>query len=811
MSTNPALELAYDYVAHTDRHVFLTGKAGTGKTTFLHRVKSEVTKNMAVVAPTGVAAINAKAQTIHSLFSLPLGFIEPGVPIKRQFKISKKKLEVMRSIDLLIIDEISMVRADVLDAIDATLRSVRRKEKPFGGVQVLMIGDLHQLPPVVTSSEERVVRHHYSSSYYFGAKVMSRANPANIPLTHIYRQSDPVFIDLLNKVRHNEMDDEVLAQLNSRFQADLGPKQSEGYITLTSHNRSARRINRSKLDALPGEPCTFEAVIKDTFPESMYPNDPVLHFKVGAQVMFTRNDTTDQLYYNGKIGRITEIEGEVIAVECPGEEPIYVNPVEWENFQHGVDKSTGETSGDVVGTYTQHPLRLAWAVTIHKSQGLTFEKVIIDAADSFSHGQVYVALSRCRTFEGIVLQSKIARRSVRTDKVVSDHSAAAERNRPSRDDLAEDRKRFQVTCLEELFDFQDLKHKANEISRTLNDPQTIIQGTAIQDFMDLEKELNEHLIATATKFLPTIHNYRLREKAPEEDQAVQDRLRSAASYFTKLLTGPPGQTLRDYTYLCDNKATRAKLDEQLSALRCGYFIKQRNFEEMTAGFSVIDYTRIRTRARAEFDRRNDQVLGKKAATKTTAPTDMEHGELYEEISRWRLELSKELEIPPYTILHNKVIVSIVSVLPVTGDGLLKIRGVGKRLLEKHGDDILSMVKHYTAKQNIRGNRFDLPANSFAKSSPLQTLELYQRGLTTTEIANERALKEGTILDHAVKLVRDGLIQPVEVLGKDRFDEVEEFTNGSDLTDLGTLYVKADGTYNYAELRMVLTPSTATVA
>jgi ATP-dependent exoDNAse (exonuclease V) alpha subunit len=403
MTTNPELELAFEYVNATNRHIFLTGKAGTGKTTFLHRIRDQVPKRMAVVAPTGVAAINARGVTIHSLFQLPFGVLTPDriraeLP-KRRF--SGKKINLLKSLDLLVIDEISMVRADVLDALDAVLRRYRRNRRPFGGLQLLMIGDLHQLPPVVKDQDWEQLRPHYDTAYFFGSLALRQAKPTVVQLKHIYRQSDGHFIDLLNKVRNNRIDATVLEQLNSRYRPDFRPYGEEGYITLTSHNRTARAINTEKLAELPGQATVFQAEVNGDFPESMYPNEPELHFKVGAQVMFNKNDSyPDRLYYNGKIGRITAIAGEEITVQCPGEAPITVGPVAWENRKYSINSVTKEVSDSIVGTYTQHPLRLAWAITIHKSQGLTFERVVIDAEAAFAHGQVYVALSRCKSFEG---------------------------------------------------------------------------------------------------------------------------------------------------------------------------------------------------------------------------------------------------------------------------------------------------------------------------------------------------------------------------------------------------------------------------
>jgi hypothetical protein len=474
MSTNPQLELAYQYVSQTKRHIYLTGKAGTGKTTFLHRVKAEVTKHMAVVAPTGVAAINAKGQTIHSLFQLPFGLLRPGDTRSKGRKFSKKKVRLLNSLDLLVIDEVSMVRADVLDGIDEVLRHIRRTDEPFGGIQLLMIGDLHQLPPVVRDDERRDLLRMYDTSYFFGSRALKEVNLATIELTHIYRQSDEQFINLLNRVRNDNMDDEVFATLNERYRPDTD--SASGAITLTSHNNAANQINTSKLRQLDGIQSDFRAKVIGKFPESMYPNSINLSFKVGAQVMFNRNDS-DKAYYNGKIGAITAIKDQLITVRCSGDDGVIcVNPITWENISYEMNTLTKKVSDNVIGKYTQHPLRLAWAITIHKSQGLTFEKVIIDAADAFAHGQVYVALSRCKTLEGIILRSRIGEQSVKTDRVISNYSEDNANNQPTKADLAADKRAFQRDCLRELFGCRELHDASAALRRALFEHENGLQS-----------------------------------------------------------------------------------------------------------------------------------------------------------------------------------------------------------------------------------------------------------------------------------------------------------------------------------------------
>ena len=407
METNPQLKLASEFVQFTDRNIFLTGKAGTGKTTFLHNLRKTCPKRMVVVAPTGVAAINAGGSTIHSFFQLPFGpFVAASLnqnsdKSNHVRKMNREKINLIKSLDLLVIDEISMVRADTLDGIDEVLRRYRDREKPFGGVQLLMIGDLHQLSPVVKDDDWRILKDYYPNLYFFNSAALRASQPISIELKHIYRQSDTYFIDILNAVRENKINDDILEKLNARYIPNFNPHEDEGYITLSSHNQTANQINDEKLKELKSKAYTFEAEVNGDFPEFLYPNAYELVFKEGAQVMFVKNDINrEKLYYNGKIGKITKIKDGVVYVKCPGDyQEIGVGKTEWENKKFELNPQTKEIEETKVGSFFQYPIKLAWAITIHKSQGLTFEKAIIDANSSFAHGQVYVALSRCKSFE----------------------------------------------------------------------------------------------------------------------------------------------------------------------------------------------------------------------------------------------------------------------------------------------------------------------------------------------------------------------------------------------------------------------------
>ena len=417
---NRELQLARELVHATGSHVFLTGKAGTGKTTFLHSLHQESDKRMVVTAPTGVAAINAGGVTLHSFFQLPFGPFVPGSNVygsdsQRQFRFSKEKKQIIQSLDLLVIDEISMVRADLLDAVDAALRRHRRSSEPFGGVQLLMIGDLHQLPPVVKREEWALLQEHYESAYFFSSLALQKTSFIPLELKRIYRQSDPAFIELLNRVRDNSLDNAALDSLNQRHIPDFAPDREEGFITLTTHNRHAEAINQARMKKLHSREHCFEAKVSGDFPEHLSPVPASLVLKKGAQVMFVRNDTSpEKRFYNGMIGRVRSISEKGVSVVCPEDrQEIRVESMTWENIAYQLDEETRDLERKVVGTFEQVPLKPAWAITIHKSQGLTFEKAVIEAGDAFAHGQVYVALSRCASLDGVVLSSPLSPRGDR--------------------------------------------------------------------------------------------------------------------------------------------------------------------------------------------------------------------------------------------------------------------------------------------------------------------------------------------------------------------------------------------------------------
>ena len=408
-SGNFELNVARFIVEKTDMSLFLTGKAGTGKTTFLREVVRYTKKKCIVLAPTGIAAVNAGAMTIHSFFQFGIGpFIKGVIEPKSDFRINKSKLELIRNLQLLIIDEVSMVRADLMDHIDVELKRIRRNSKPFGGVQLLMIGDLQQLPPIAHGGEDELLRQYYKTLYFFSSAALKSMKYSCIELKTVYRQTDGHFINILNHARECTLTNQDISDLNTRYIPDFSPRPEDGYIRLMTHNRQVDYINAAEMEKLDSHPYTFEAAVTGTFPQESYPTANSLTLKKGTQVMFIKNDP-ERRFINGTLGEVRSIDKNCIAVRlAESGKTIEVEPMEWQNIRYQFDDETKEISSKQIGRFKQYPLKAAWAITVHKSQGLTFDKAIIDVHAAFSPGQAYVALSRCRTLEGLVLSSPVS-------------------------------------------------------------------------------------------------------------------------------------------------------------------------------------------------------------------------------------------------------------------------------------------------------------------------------------------------------------------------------------------------------------------
>ena len=570
MEQNNELLTAWDFVENTGRSIFLTGKAGTGKTTFLRTVMQQSRKRPIVVAPTGVAAINAGGVTIHSFFQLPFSPYVPGAKVESKFDFSREKRKIIASIDLLIIDEISMVRADLLDAIDAVLRRFRDHNLPFGGVQLLLIGDLAQLTPVVTPEDERLLKPYYDTPYFFGSKALQQIDYVTIQLEHVYRQQDESFIKILNEVRNGHPSAEALAQLNSRaiLNSQFSILNSQLAIRLTTHNHLANYYNESELQKLPGRSYSYRAEIKGTFPDYSYPTAETLELKVGAQVMFVKNDPSgEHLYYNGRIGRVMEASEKHLTVYCEGDaNAIEVEPLEWENTRYTLNEVTREIESEVQGTFKQLPLRLAWAITIHKSQGLTFDHAIIDANQSFAPGQVYVALSRCRTLEGLTLATPLEARSIindqRVDSYIAQQESEAERSIQQLPVLKQEYERY---LLLQLFDFRSILLLQETMVRIFAEFFYHSHASLKQLHDQALFDLRQHVLAIADRWQQKI---RLMPVEGLRDADFLERVKRSAEYFSDqlhfILSKPMELSAKVET---GNKQAARRLDNAFTDLR----------------------------------------------------------------------------------------------------------------------------------------------------------------------------------------------------------------------------------------------------
>ena len=642
--TDHELQLATDFVTYTRSNIFLTGKAGTGKTTFLHNLHKNTAKRMIITAPTGVAAINAGGVTLHSFFQLPFGPFVPGSEAyerskQRQFRFSKEKKQIIKSLDLLVIDEISMVRSDVLDAVDAVLRRHRRNNLPFGGVQLLMIGDLYQLSPVVKQDEWQLLQQYYESAYFFSSHALDHTKLFTIELKHIYRQSDAHFIRLLNRVRDNRLDQTTLAGLNKRCIKDFSSYESQGYITLTTHNRNAESINRTRLAALAGKEYNYSAAISGDFPEHIYPTQADLVLKQGAQVMFLRNDNSpDKLYYNGKIGKINKISDKNISVICPGEsEEIVVEPVLWENIKYTMNEDNKEIKEDIIGKFKQYPLKLAWAITIHKSQGLTFEKAIIDIGAAFTHGQVYVALSRCKTLEGMILSSPMSSDRIETDEAIMLFCERARQNPPSRTQLENAKIAYQQDLLLDCFDFQLLRNRFNYFSRLILGNARVINVSKISNITELGQAAEKDIFVISEKFKQELRTLFENGNLPESDGLVLERINKASKWFQEKLAvifKKPMQTIQIET---DNKELRKKINNALNNLKQEICVKTAGIKSCEKGFSPPDFLRAVSSAQIE----SAPGKTKKSKLSSYAESDIKHPELFENLKKWRYNKAKE--------------------------------------------------------------------------------------------------------------------------------------------------------------------------
>ena len=716
MSTsNPELDLAWRIVENTGMHMFLTGKAGTGKTTFLKELKRRSPKRMVVTAPTGIAAINAEGMTLHSFFQLPFAPYIPDTVFNAgkdayRYRFSKEKIRIIRSIDLLVIDEISMVRADLLDAVDSVLRRYRSSHLPFGGVQLLMIGDLQQLAPVVKAEEWELLSKHYDTPYFFSSRALAETQYATIELKQTYRQTDAHFLNLLNRVRTNTADRRVLEELNRRYKPKFVPPAEERYIRLTTHNILAQNINERELGKIDRPTFVFNAVITGKFPEYSYPTDETLTLKQGAQIMFVKNDRSpEKRYFNGMIGEITAIDEKGFYVRSKDyPEEIRVEQEQWDNSRYTLNEKTMEITEEIEGTFSQFPGRLAWAITIHKSQGLTFSHAIIDAHDSFAHGQVYVALSRCRTLEGMVLSTPLGSGAIICDNTVERYTSGIERRTPSGDNIGEWEKRYFHQLLSELFGFSQVSQCFEDVQRLLVEHFHRLYPQTLERFNALSPVLQEKITDVSLRFA----NQYTRLVSEQTDFAsstlLQQRLMQGATYFAQELL-PFVELAQGLSLPTDNKTLKKRVDETIDKFRHAVSLKHSLLEHVREhGFQTGDYLKRKAILALEAEEEETSAPAKKSAKKSKeakleVPEDILYPNLYKHITTWRGKKAKEAGLPAYCILQQKAVLGIVNLLPDTPKALHRIPYLGKVSIEKYGDELLEIICRYMKDNDLKTN------------------------------------------------------------------------------------------------------------
>ncbi|WP_207428175.1 helix-turn-helix domain-containing protein [Pedobacter sp. SYSU D00535] len=808
MPKNIELELAYNFVQYTDRNVFLTGKAGTGKTTFLHHLKKTTAKRMAVVAPTGVAAINAGGVTIHSFFQMPFGpFIAKslnannGINNEHQKRFTKDKINLIQSLDLLVIDEISMVRADMLDGIDEILRRFKNRHKPFGGVQLLMIGDLHQLSPVVKEDDWKVLRPYYPNLYFFNSKALQAAQPISIELKHIYRQSDQHFIDLLNNVRENRIDQTVLNELNQRFIPGFTHTDEEGYITLTTHNATANDINQGKLRELKEAARVFTATVNNEFPEYSFPTVVDLEIKVGAQVMFVKNDSSrEKLFYNGKIGKVSSITEESIYVKCPGDHhEIEVTRAEWQNIKYELNPETKVIEEKVIGSFIQYPLKLAWAITIHKSQGLTFERAIIDASSSFAHGQVYVALSRCKSFEGMVLSSPITLHSVKTDTTVAEYNRKADENRPGEETLLTSKISFQQSLLYELFSFKPVQSRFFYLKKQVEENDHLLTGSLNEDLNQIKTQADKEIYQVAETFERELKRILTEQELPEDNLSLQDRVKKASGYFSAKVEQLLLEPIKQLSVETDNKAVKKAIAEATEHLAKEVIVKLECHKLCINGFDTLSY--LKTKANAEIDFSAKPI--KAANTAVAPPSTIAHPDLYTALKSWRDNLARERKVPVYLVLPSKVLADLTAILPISLSELEQVKGFGKQKIKQLGAEILELISSYCRENGVerKSSTLGIPREEKPKTDTKKmSLELFKAGKTVEQIAQERGLTTSTIEGHLSHFIASGDVQLYDLIPEEKAKRIIQFFQENQTISLNEAKAALGEEVTYSELR-----------
>ena len=819
----PEFDLAEKLIRETNCHLFLTGKAGSGKTTFLKYLIENCEKRMVVVAPTGVAAINAGGVTIHSFFQINFGPYVPGQKSSEAHKMRKEKISIIRTLDLLVIDEISMVRADLLDAVDDVLRRIRRNSFPFGGVQLLMIGDTQQLTPVANDDEWMILNRYYDTPYFFSSTALRRTHYACIELKKIFRQADKHFIELLNDVRDNKATQETIDELNKRYCPNFTPRDEDGYIQLTTHNYSAQKVNSQRMDGLTSEEKNFAAEIQGKFPESSYPNDVQLKLKKGAQVMFVKNDSSsEKRYFNGKIGRVKDFDGDnIIVTDDKYNVDITVSREIWENVKYTINKETNEIETVVDGTFSQYPLKAAWAITIHKSQGLTFERAIIDAKDSFSHGQVYVALSRCKTLEGMVLSSPLSLSSIKHDHRVETFNSEAESLVPNSHQLEYYREEYQMQLLSELFSFHNISNDLGIYHRILIE-SLYKQYPSLIEKMDLAKaSMDKEILDVANRF-----DMQLRQLLTEKNETLlNERISKGIVYFLGKIADiilPVCQECGKVT--CDNKEVLSHLADCFRQLKSDLNMKVVAFEACKEGFNTQRYLRAKNNAELNDNLTVREEESKPKVKKENVTEDVLNPELYEELRKWRKKQADELGAPAYVVLSQMALINVANYLPTTDKELLSLNGIGSRTAERYGKDLLSIVEKCITqykydkkvqldklssaaeivKEKVKAKHIEQKVQKEKKEKTKSrdiTLQLFNELGSIEAVAKERNFAKSTIEEHIIECIIDGKLNLEIITIQKRLDKIKTHIINHPDVPSKEIFEALGGEFSYPEIRL----------
>lgn len=807
---NEVFELALGFVTETSENIFLTGKAGTGKTTFLKYLKDHCAKNMVVAAPTGVAAINAGGVTLHSLFQLPFHPFLPTKPSKEELlskiRFNKQRQQLLRKMELLIIDEISMVRADTMDAIDTILRSVRRNhQSAFGGVQVLCIGDLHQLPPVARDAEWSMMQEYYASPFFFDSLVVREQMPLLIELNKIYRQKEDSFVRLLNKVRNNAMDEDDFEDLHMRFDPGFRPGYDEKFITLTSHNNQADQINNREIEKLFNAPFTYKAEVVGDFPENMFPAEKELLLKEGAQVMFLKNDPVMRRYFNGKIGVIKSLEEDAVIVEADGIN-IPVSKDTWENSRYTLNRGDGKLEQEVLGTFTQFPLRLAWAITIHKSQGLTFDKVMIDAGAAFASGQVYVALSRCTSLEGIVLLSKIPVTAIQSNEHVIKGQQALTHRGSLAERFSGARLVFTQQILEQIFSFDDIGKAFNFLLHEVKKNSEKLNKDGIDDIFNLHELFLEDK-NIGQKFIGQIYLLMREEAVIENNPLLQKRISAAAQHFDQRLSALLHQ-IKTHSLITEQKDVANDIDEALKELAMAVYTAQYYIQYCKKDFELRSFLQHKLAFAQPRLSITSYASGKKQAI-----SNIPNAELFETLKRWRDMVVEDSGLPIFMIANADTLKALSTYLPQNKKELSLIKGFGKAKVEKYGDDIIDIITDYSEKYGLESNMDHNPENEKKEvrqkkitvpkiDTKKLSYDLYKEGKSIGAIAEERKLTVQTIEGHLSHYIESGDLSVDQFLDKNKQVQIQQaMAENPDIT-LTDLKQKLPD-INFGELRLMM--------